>query len=202
MTASISEIAKSASQAADVAAEEANHTVAKLGASSAEVGDVVKVITAIAEQTNLLALNATIEAARSGEAGRGFAVVADEVKELARQTSTATGEIGRRIGAIQADTRAAVEAVGGIGQVIGRINDLQTTIASAVEEQTVTTNEISRTISEVPSDSKSIAVSITSVTGAAQTTDDAATTQQTAEELAHTTAELREIVARFRAASL
>jgi methyl-accepting chemotaxis protein len=209
MTASISEIARSASQAADVAAEavviakEANQTVAKLGASSAEVGDVVKVITAIAEQTNLLALNATIEAARSGEAGRGFAVVADEVKELARQTSTATGEIGRRIEAIQADTRAAVEAIGGIGQVIGRINHLQTTIASAVEEQTVTTNEISRTISEVADDSKSIAVSITGVTGAAaQTTDDAATTQQTAEELAHTTAELREIVARFRAACL
>ena len=207
MTASISEIAKSASQAADVAAEavviaeQANQTVAKLGASSAEVGDVVKVITAIAEQTNLLALNATIEAARSGEAGRGFAVVAGEVKELAQQTARATEEIGTRIETIQVDTRAAVEAIGGIGQVIGRINDLQTTIASAVEEQTVTTNEISRTISEVASDSKSIALSITGVTGAAaQTTDDAATTQQTAEELAHTTAELREIVARFRAA--
>jgi methyl-accepting chemotaxis protein len=94
-----------------------------------------------------------------------------------------------------------VEAIGGIGQVIGRINGLQTTIAQAVEEQTVTTNEISRTIGEVANDSKSIAVSITGVTGAAaQTTDDAATTQQTAEELAHTTAELREIVARFRAA--
>src|SRR6266545_1943704 len=129
MTASISEIAKSASQAADVAAEavviaeEANQTVSKLGASSAEVGDVVRVITAIAEQTNLLALNATIEASRAGEAGRGFAVVAGEVKELAQQTSTATGEIGRRIEAIQADTRAAVEAIGGIGQVIGRINE-------------------------------------------------------------------------------
>jgi methyl-accepting chemotaxis protein len=207
MTASIAEIAKSASQAADVAAEaviiaeQANQTVAKLGASSAEVGDVVKVITTIAEQTNLLALNATIEAARSGEAGRGFAVVADEVKELAQQTSTATGEIGTRIEAIQADTRAAVEAIGGIGQVIGRINDLQATIAAAVEEQTVTTNEISRTISEVAGDSRNIAVSITGVTGAAaQTTGDAATTQQTAEELARTTAELREIVARFRAA--
>jgi methyl-accepting chemotaxis protein len=209
MTASISEIAKSASQAADVAAEavviaeEANQTVAKLGTSSAEVGDVVRVITAIAEQTNLLALNATIEASRAGEAGRGFAVVAGEVKELAQQTSTATGEIGRRIEAIQADTRAAVEAIGGIGQVIGRINDLQTTIASAVEEQTVTTNEISRTISEVASDSKSIALSIIGVTGAAaQTTGDAAATQRTAEELAHTTAELREIVARFRVAYL
>jgi len=207
MTASISEIAKSASQAADVAAEavviaeQANQTVARLGASSAEVVDVVRVITAIAEQTNLLALNATIEAARAGAAGRGFAVVAGEVKELAQQTSTATGEIGGRIEAIQADTQAAVEAIGGIGQVIGRINDLQATIASAVEEQTVTTNEISHSISKVAGDSKSIAVSITGVTGAAgQTTGAAATTQQTAEELARTTAELREIVARFRAA--
>ena len=94
-----------------------------------------------------------------------------------------------------------MEAIGGISQVIGRINDLQATIASAVEEQTVTTNEISRTISEVAGDSKSIAVSITGITSAgAQTSGDAATTQQTAEELARTTAELREIVARFRAA--
>jgi methyl-accepting chemotaxis protein len=207
MSASISEIAKSASQAADVAAEavviaeQANQTVAKLGTSSAEVGAVVKVINEIAQQTNLLALNATIEAARAGAAGRGFAVVAGEVKELAQQTARATEEIGTRIEAIQADTRAAVEAIGGIGQVIGRINDLQATIASAVEEQTVTTNEISRTISEVAGDSKSIAVSITGITSVgAQTTDDAATTQQTAEELARTTTELREIVARFSAA--
>ena len=198
MSAAISEIARSASQAADVAAEavviaeEANQTVARLGTSSAEVGEVVKVITAIAQQTNLLALNATIEAARAGAAGRGFAVVAGEVKELAQQTAGATGEIGTRIETIQADTRAAVEAIGGIGQVIGHINDLQTTIASAVEEQTVTTNEISRTLSEVAGDSKSIAVSITGVTeAAAQTTGDAATTQQTAEELARTTTELR-----------
>lgn len=146
-------------------------------------------------------MNATIEAARAGAAGRGFAVVAGEVKELAQQTARATGEIGTRIETIQTDTRAAVEAIGGIGQVIGHINDLQTTIASAVEEQTVTTNEISRTLSEVAGDSKSIAVSITGVTGAAdQTTGDAATTQQTAEELARTTTELREIVARFSAA--
>jgi methyl-accepting chemotaxis protein len=146
-------------------------------------------------------LNATIEAARAGEAGRGFAVVADEVKELARQTARATGEIGTRIEAIQADTRAAVEAIGGIGQVIGRINDLQATIASAVEEQTVTTNEIGRSVSEVAGGSKSIAVSITGVMeAAAQTTGDAATTQQTAEELGRTTTELREIVARFSAA--
>jgi methyl-accepting chemotaxis protein len=207
MSASITEIAKSASQAADVAAEavgtaeQANQTIAKLGMSSAEVGAVVKAISEIAQQTNLLALNATIEAARAGTAGRGFAVVAGEVKELAQQTARATEQIGTRIETIQADTRAAVQAIGRIGQVIGRINDLQVTIASAVEEQTITTNQISRTISDVAGDSKSIAVSITGVTGtAAQTTGDAATTQRTAEELARTTTELREIVARFSAA--
>jgi methyl-accepting chemotaxis protein len=206
MTAAISEIAKSASQAADVAAqavviaEQANQTVARLGASSAEVGEVVRFITEIAHQTNLLGLNATIEAARAGAAGRGFAVVAGEVKELARQTARATEEIGTRIEAIQADSHAAVEAISGIGQVIGRINNLQTTIASAVEEQTATTNEMGRTISEVAGGSKSIAVSITGVAeAAAQTTGDAATTQQTAEELARTTTELREIVAGFSA---
>ena len=93
------------------AAETTNETVAKLGESSAEIGNVVKVITSIAEQTNLLALNATIEAARAGEAGKGFAVVANEVKELAQETARATEDIARRVQAIQADTTAAVDAI-------------------------------------------------------------------------------------------
>ncbi len=121
-----------------------NETVSKLGASSVEIGNVVKVITSIAEQTNLLALNATIEAARAGEAGKGFAVVAGEVKDLAQATAKATEDISRRIETIQADTAGAVEAIGQISAVIGQINDYQTTIASAVEEQTATTNEMSR----------------------------------------------------------
>ncbi|WP_311774237.1 MULTISPECIES: methyl-accepting chemotaxis protein [unclassified Nostoc] len=101
---------------------------------------------AIAGQTNLLALNATIEAARAGDAGRGFAVVANEVKELAKQTANATEDISQRIEAIQTDTTSAVQAITQITDIINQINDFQSTIASAIEEQTTTTNEISRNI--------------------------------------------------------
>jgi methyl-accepting chemotaxis protein len=110
--------------------------------------NVIKVITSIAQQTNLLALNATIEAARAGEAGKGFAVVANEVKELAKQTAKATEDISRKIEAIQGDTKGAVEAIAQIGKIINQINDIQNTIASAVEEQTATTSEISRNVAE------------------------------------------------------
>ncbi len=156
MTASIREIAKNANEAARVAtqavkvAETTNSTVGKLGESSAEIGKVIKVITSIAQQTNLLALNATIEAARAGEAGKGFAVVANEVKELAKETAKATEDISQKIEAIQTDTRGAVAAIGQIGTIINQINDIQNTIASAVEEQTATTNEISRNVARPP----------------------------------------------------
>ena len=148
MSASIKEIAKNAQDAAKVAttavkaAETTNATISKLGESSAEIGKVIKVITSIAQQTNLLALNATIEAARAGEAGKGFAVVANEVKELAKETAKATEDISQKIEAIQSDTKSAVTAIAEISTVINKINDYQNTIASAVEEQTATTNEI------------------------------------------------------------
>ncbi|MEP7764608.1 methyl-accepting chemotaxis protein, partial [Sanguibacter sp. 26GB23] len=150
MGASIREIAQNANEAAKVAqsatsvALSTNETVARLGTSSQEIGNVVKVITSIAEQTNLLALNATIEAARAGEAGKGFAVVASEVKDLAQETARATEDIARRVAAIQVDTGSAVEAIGEISTIIASINDYQMTIASAVEEQTATTNEMGR----------------------------------------------------------
>jgi len=140
MQASIREISKSANEAARVAknavgvADNTNATIVKLGDSSIEIGQVIKVITSIAQQTNLLALNATIEAARAGEAGKGFAVVANEVKELAKETAKATEEISQKIEAIQGDTKGAVKAIGEISAVINQINDISNTIASAVEE--------------------------------------------------------------------
>ncbi len=205
MSASIREIAKNASEAARVAqtavqvAQSANATVGKLGESSAEIGKVIKVITGIAEQTNLLALNATIEAARAGEAGKGFAVVANEVKELAKETAKATEEIGRKIEAIQQDTRGAVDAIKQIGEVIDKVNDISGTIAGAVEEQTATTNEMSRNVAEAAKGSGEIAQNITAVAQAAgSTTEGAGNAQKAASELARMASELQQLVAQFR----
>jgi methyl-accepting chemotaxis protein len=205
MSASIREIAQNATGAASIAAdavrvaESANTTVAKLGDSSTEVGNVIKVINSIAEQTNLLALNATIEAARAGEAGKGFAVVANEVKELAQETARATEDISRRIETIQTDTGAAVEAISEISAIIARINDAQTTIASAVEEQTATTNEMARNVAEAASGSTDIAANVTGVAQSANDTTLAAeSTSQAAEELARMAATMQQLVGRFR----
>jgi methyl-accepting chemotaxis protein len=204
MSASIREIAANATEAAGVAshavgtAENATQTVSKLGASSAEIGEVIKVITEIAEQTNLLALNATIEAARAGEAGKGFAVVANEVKELAKETASATDDIGQRIIAIQGDARAAVIAIEEISEVIAKISDIQNTIASAVEEQTATTNEITRHVTEAATGANEIAASITGVAQAAHdTSSGAASTQVSARDLAALADELNRSVMRF-----
>ena len=117
LSASTHEIASNATEAASVATEAvevtqgANQTISKLDESSAEIGEIINTITSIAQQTRLLALNATIEAARAGEAGKGFAVVANEVKDLAMETARASDDISRKIGAIQGDTKGAVEAI-------------------------------------------------------------------------------------------
>src|SRR5580704_9756031 len=166
MGSTIKEIAKNATEAAKVAttavkvAETTAATVSKLGESSNEIGQVIKVITSIAQQTNLLALNATIEAARAGEAGKGFAVVANEVKELAKETARATEDISSKIEAIQSDTKAAVDAIASISGVINQINDISGTIATAVEEQNATTNEMSRNVTEAAQGSGEITSNI------------------------------------------
>ncbi|MFP5236750.1 MAG: methyl-accepting chemotaxis protein [Acidobacteriota bacterium] len=204
MQASIREIAKNANESARVAknavsvAHSTNTTVKKLGESSQEIGNVIKVITSIAQQTNLLALNATIEAARAGEAGKGFAVVANEVKELAKQTAKATEDIGQRIEAIQSDTKGAVAAIEEISLIINQINDISNSIATAVEEQTATTNEIGHNVTEAATGVGDIAKNIGSVaTAAKNTTQGANDTQKASQELSHMAAELQRAVSRF-----
>ncbi len=166
MSASINEIARNANEASAASnstvrqAETTNTTISKLGQSSQEIGNVIKVISSIAQQTNLLALNATIEAARAGDAGRGFAVVANEVKELAKQTAQATEDITNKIGTIQRDTTTAVDAIGTITDSIRRLNGIASAIAASVEEQQATTNEVARVVQESSKGVQSISDSV------------------------------------------
>ena len=205
MTLTIQSIAANANEAAKVAssavsaAQAANTTVAKLGQSGAEIGIVIKVITSIAQQTNLLALNATIEAARAGEAGKGFAVVANEVKELAKQTALATEDISRKINAIQLDTKDAVAAIGTVSGVINQINNISATIAAAVEEQSATTNEMTRNASEAADGAGDISRNIGGVTEKADgTLARARESQKAAQELASIAAELSTLMRQFK----
>ena len=205
MSSSIREIAKNSNEAARVAkqavgvAESANSTIGELGDSSVEIGKVIKVITSIAQQTNLLALNATIEAARAGEAGKGFAVVANEVKELAKQTAQATEDISQKIEAIQAGSKGAVDAIGEVSTIINQINDISNTIASAVEEQTATTNEIGRNVSEASRGTGEIAQNISGVAAAADsTTKGAGDTLKASKALSEMAGQLQKLVSQFK----
>jgi len=204
MGASIREIATNASEAATVsqraveAASTAGATIAQLGRSSSEIGNVVNLITAIAEQTNLLALNATIEAARAGETGKGFAVVAGEVKDLAQQTAKATDDISGRINEIQSSATGAVQAIEEITEVIGKMNDYATTIAGAVEEQSSTTAEITRSVTEAATGAGLIAENIQSVAEAAgTTTTEVGESRRAADEVATMSGRLQDLVAHF-----
>ena len=176
LSASIREISRQVSDAASVAgsaveeAQRTNDTVQGLAVASQKIGKVVEMIRNIAGQTNLLALNATIEAARAGEAGKGFAVVASEVKALANQTAKATEEISQEIAAMQAATKDAVHAIEGIGGTIGKVNEIATAIASAVEEQGAATQEIARNVQQAAAGTQEVSATIADVTRAASET--------------------------------
>ncbi|EXG82503.1 methyl-accepting chemotaxis protein [Cryptosporangium arvum] len=202
---SIREIAHNATEAARVAsqavgvAQTTTEQIGKLGQSSTEIATVVKVITSIAAQTNLLALNATIEAARAGEAGKGFAVVASEVKDLAQETARATEDIAQRVDAIQSDTEAAIAAIGQISEVVMQINDFQSTIAGAVEEQTATTSEMNRSVSAAADGAGGIATNIAGLATATQiTTEGISQSQSAVAELTRMAQQLQALTTHFR----
>ncbi|MET7420822.1 methyl-accepting chemotaxis protein [Dactylosporangium sp. NPDC005555] len=204
MGGAIEEISRSTAHAATVTATAVsiaaatNETIGKLGSSSAEIGEVVKVITSIAGQTNLLALNATIEAARAGDFGKGFAVVAQEVKDLARETARATDDIGRRVQAIQLDTEDAVNAIGQIGEVIAQMSEYQHSIAAAVEQQAVTARTMGHSVDEAAGGSVDIATNIAGVAAATRSTNEGVTsTGEAVDQLARMASDMRGLVSRF-----
>jgi methyl-accepting chemotaxis protein len=194
---------KESSQIAEAAVRQAEQTdgrIGKLSRAAQEIGDVVKLITAIAEQTNLLALNATIEAARAGDAGRGFAVVASEVKSLASQTAKATDEISNHISGMQGATQESVAAIKEIGGTIGKISDIASTIASAVEQQSSATQEIARSVQSVAQGTQEAATNVMHVNrGATETGSASEEVLNSARSLSSESTRLREELDRFMA---
>ncbi|MDD2465856.1 MAG: methyl-accepting chemotaxis protein [Desulfobulbus sp.] len=219
MTSTIREIVSSTEKAQEITkaavreAGSASDRVDELGRAAVEIGKVTEAITEISEQTNLLALNATIEAARAGEAGKGFAVVANEIKELAKQTAGATGEIKNRIGSIQESTEATVHQIQQITQVIIEVNTIVTSIVTAVEEQSATTNEIATNINQasigiqevtenvaqVSMVSNDVAKDIVEVSQSADTISQGSTNvKKSAVELSQMAQQLRDLIGHFK----
>jgi methyl-accepting chemotaxis protein len=204
MTSSVREISRQvqeSSRVADEAVDQArktNHRVGELSKAAARIGDVVELINTIAGQTNLLALNATIEAARAGEAGRGFAVVASEVKALAEQTAKATGEISQQISGIQAATQDSVGAIKEIGETIGLMSEISSTIAAAMEEQGAATQEISRNVQRAAQGTTQVGSNITGVQrGADETGSASAQVRSAAQSLSSESNRLKLEVGKF-----
>ncbi len=201
MSTSITDISRSVAHAAEVAAQGVHVVdttsahITKLGSSSAEISQVIDLITSIAKQTNLLALNATIEAARAGVAGKGFAVVANEVKELAKQTGDATSAISERIAAIQGDADKTVDAIGSITSLINDIAQIQAEISSAVEMQALATQDIEQRIVQAATGTETIVTEAGSVAAtAAENAQAVATTREAAENLTAVASSLRALV--------
>ena len=206
-------LASRVAQDADVQARQTSEVMESLGQAAEDIGKVIDTIEDIADQTNLLALNATIEAASAGEAGKGFAVVANEVKELSRQTALATEDISRQIAEMRSNAGRAITASRSITGTISKVNDISQTIASAVEEQVATSQEIGTGISNVARSSTGIANQVAAAThdinritesvlevsrSAALTTAGAAQTRLNATELNHMSERLDEILRGFK----
>ncbi|WP_245637074.1 methyl-accepting chemotaxis protein [Azospirillum thiophilum] len=201
---SIGEIARQVTESATIAAkaageaERTDSTMRELNEAASRIGAVLDLISDIAGQTNLLALNATIEAARAGEAGKGFAVVASEVKQLASQTAKATDQIAGQIGAMQSATNEAVGAIRGIGQTIGRLNDIAASIAAAVEQQGAATSEIARNVQQAAGGTAQASQDIGQVrTAAGQTGQSAQEVLSVAQEVSNQTGQLQQQIDRF-----
>ncbi len=219
MTSTINEIAQNSEKGRAITGEavaqanDATKKIDELGKGAQEIGKVTETITEISEQTNLLALNATIEAARAGEAGKGFAVVANEIKELARQTAEATQDIKDRIAGIQATTSGAVTQVEEISRVINDVNEIVSTIATAVEEQSATTKEIAGNVSQASQGIQEVSQNVAqSSTVSQEIAKDIAEMNQSsnemsnsssqvdmsAQELSSLAAQLKEMVGKFK----
>jgi len=219
MTATINEIAmnsekaRTISEAAVTQAGEASTRMEQLDQAAQSIGKVTQTITEISDQTNLLALNATIEAARAGDVGKGFAVVANEIKELANQTASATQEIRNQIEGIQGSTSDTIVQIEKISQVINNVNEIVGTIATAVEEQSVTTKEIAGNVAQASQGIQDVNANVSQssvVSGeiakeiagvnevSSQLSDNSSQVNQSADELNRLAGQLNELVGKFR----